>query len=819
MTRNNHKPCIRMLFSTALITFFIVPNTANAQLVDAGDLVSAIDSSGNPGQIAITNPNANTANVDVLAPTVIAEWTDFNVPVNTTLNVTNGSAAATASLLNRVIGASSSDLGGTINASDVNLWIINQNGILFGSDTVINAESFVSSTLDVANQDFYDFYEGTDLLGNGSNTVNFNGASPSSISSANGATITTDGTLLFASQALDLTGTFDAGGQTAFVAASDVSVQFQSGSPLSYTIASGTTVASQNIAGSATGRGVDFQFVTAAGVVGALLQVDANIMATTATPTDNGILLQSSGLGANQPSVVMNGTISNPGIFSATIGGDFTANQSISGSAVSLVSASNITAGSITSNGAIQATSTNGGDIDLGMLDTARTIRIDTAGAVTTGGITSGGALRIGTNAGIGPVASAAINGDISAASVSVETVGALNAQNIESTVSVIDLQSPNGGDISVGTLDSASRIILNSTGLINVSTLSATGNIRATSLTSTEALDVESIGGGRLDLGNITAARTINLDTTGAVRVGAATAGGALRVGTDGTIGRTSSVDFAGNISSASTTIDTNGTVRARNITSTVSSIDIESENSGAFQLGTLDAATTINLDSTGTINTSNLTAAGAIRTSSLSSAGNLNVESIGGGTLDLGTLNAAAVINLDTSGIVRTGNVTAGGALRVGTDTGIGRVASADFTGNLSAASVNIDALGDVTAQSIESRVSSIDIDSTGGGSLVLGDLDSNTTIDLDTSSDVTGGMVTAVGALRVGTDAAIGPVASANFTGPVNAASVTIRTSDMGDAEAIESADHPKILDTNTMTRDDIETTDKDSSDIFN
>jgi len=327
----------RLLLTSAIAMALCLPSMAQAQLVDGGDLIISFDSGGNPGQITITNPNATTADISVLAPAVVADWTQFNVPVNTTLNVSNGSAAATASLLNRILGATPSDLGGTINASDVNLWFINSNGILFGDNTTINANSFTASTLDVNNQDFFDFAMGTDLLGNGSDTVNFAGASTSSISSASGANITTGGTQLFVTQQLNLNGALTAGsGRVALVAASDVDVTLNPGSPLGYVVNAGTTVATQTIDGSISGAGVEFQMVSAAGIVGALLQVDASVTATTAVATETGILLQASGLGAAQPSVITNGVLDSSGTLEASVGGDYTATASLTGATVDI---------------------------------------------------------------------------------------------------------------------------------------------------------------------------------------------------------------------------------------------------------------------------------------------------------------------------------------------------------------------------------------------------------------------------------------------------------------------------------------------------
>ena len=162
-----------MLLSTALAAIVAMPGAAHAQLVTSGDLVDAIDSGGNPGQLTVVDTSPVRTDMTVLAPVVVANWNRFNVPVGTTVNVANGTTNATATLVNRVIGPNVSDIGGTINAADVNFWLINQNGILFGADTQINTRSFFASTLDVTDADLFDFYEGTDLAGDGSSTIRF----------------------------------------------------------------------------------------------------------------------------------------------------------------------------------------------------------------------------------------------------------------------------------------------------------------------------------------------------------------------------------------------------------------------------------------------------------------------------------------------------------------------------------------------------------------------------------------------------------------------------------------------------------------------
>ena len=429
-----------LMVTTALTLALSLPFCAYAQdLVDGGDLSSAIDSVGNPGQISITNPTATTAAIDVLASTVIAEWAQFNVPTGTTLNVNNLSAATQATLLSRVISGGASDISGTINAADVNLWLINQNGILFGSTAAINTNSFHASTLDVANQDFFDLGEGTDGFGNGSSVVNFAGPSTATIFSA-GGTITTDGTLFFASQSLDLTGTFDAGsGRAAFVAASNVDVQFNPASPLGYTINAGTTVASQTIDGSVTGAGVEFQMVSAAGVVGSLLQVDADLTATTAVLTETGISLQASGLGAGQPSVITNGTLNSSAILDIDVSGTYTTNETLMSASIDIDVGGDVSLAEVTATGNTDITT--GGSFTSGIVDTD-TLNL----SVANGGIDLSGGNTIGT---LGAV-SAPGNIDINSNS-SLAISGLVNATGGN------DVRLTSAGDL---TIDSTGQVI-----------------------------------------------------------------------------------------------------------------------------------------------------------------------------------------------------------------------------------------------------------------------------------------------------------------------------------------------------------------------
>jgi len=461
----------KMLLTSAALALLIAPGVSHAQLVNSGDLVITMNSAGNPGQLWMANPNATTANINVLGPVVVAEWTDFNVPATTTLNITNGSAAAQASLLSRVVGAGASDIGGTINASDVNFWLINQNGIIFGGDADVTANSLVATTLDVSSSDFFDLYSGSDTAGNGADTVNFSGGATGGITSARGATITTDGSLVFAGQDLNLVGAFDSGtGRSAFVAASDVDVQFAAGSPLAFTLNAGTTVASQSVGGFITGAGADFQMLSAAGVVGGLLQIDASVTATTATATGSGILLSATGAGAGGPAVNLNGVMTSTGEISLESSGNLSATANISGGSVdvSTVSGGVISALDITaSSGAV---SLSGSAVSAGTLGATGGISVDATGAIALTSATAGNALVIG---GLTSPSSLTVTGLSQGDTADIQAVGAANLGDVTITGGALDIVSTTG-NIDADVLTAAGSLAVMAANDVTLSSVTA---------------------------------------------------------------------------------------------------------------------------------------------------------------------------------------------------------------------------------------------------------------------------------------------------------------------------------------------------------
>ncbi|ABC65104.1 YDG domain-containing protein [Erythrobacter litoralis] len=745
-----------LAIGTAL-TLGLAASPAFAQLINAGDLVNARDSAGNPNQLTVTNPNASTANVSVLAPVVVANWNNFNVPTGTTANFTNASAAPTASVLNRVTGGNFSDIGGTINANGVNLWLINPNGILFGSNTSVSANSFYASTLDVADQDFFDFYEGTNLFANGTNVFELIGVSSAGIISPSGASFTTNGNLLFASHSLNLTATFNSGSGTAVFAASDnVRVISQPASPLSVSISrsGGTGSNSQFIGGSVTGASIyaGAHFLTNTGVT-SLLQIDATLTATQAYATGDGIRLETSrGLVLGTTRLELNGAATSPS-FVRLISNNVRATQSITGGSVSIVDG-NVELGDVTAtNGDLSIAS---GMLVAGNLRATGSVIASGSTSATIASVTAdsdlNGAGTVVLNSAFG---SLTVTGSTTGAVANLMSAGQLSAGDIAATRGGVLVRTSNGsaplavGPISVGAISATGG---------DVTVLSVGSNVASTqtgAITSSGSILAESSAGGSLSLGVLSAGTTITLNTTGSTAVGGVNSAQSLATDAGGT------TTFSGDVTTGTLTINDNLT-SARNITVTNGGIVLNN----ALTAETLTATGAITLNGTGAFsltgavaNSDGIDAEGvAIGATTLPTSLTITGATSGGsvdlqaaGNLQLGNVaSTAGFVDLDsTGGAITTGAVSATGG------------------------SALLTAPGAITTSSIGSSAA-IDVDSTGGGNLDLGNMTAGTTISLDTSGSMTAGTATAGGALGVGASA---DPSSVTFSGNISAAGIDL------------------------------------------
>lgn len=95
-----------------------------------------------------TSGDKTTVNIDQTQLQALLNWQSFNVGSNTTLNF-NQRGNASWSALNKVAaGASPSQILGSIKA-DGRVYVINQNGIIFGGTSQINVNTLIASTLDL----------------------------------------------------------------------------------------------------------------------------------------------------------------------------------------------------------------------------------------------------------------------------------------------------------------------------------------------------------------------------------------------------------------------------------------------------------------------------------------------------------------------------------------------------------------------------------------------------------------------------------------------------------------------------------------------
>ncbi len=102
------------------------------------------------GTVQFANPAAGQLNV-TNSPGAIIHWNQFSVGVNETTRFIQQSTAS--AVLNRVTGADVSQILGNLQ-SNGRVFLINNNGVVFGQNAVVDTAGFVASTLDMSNEDF-----------------------------------------------------------------------------------------------------------------------------------------------------------------------------------------------------------------------------------------------------------------------------------------------------------------------------------------------------------------------------------------------------------------------------------------------------------------------------------------------------------------------------------------------------------------------------------------------------------------------------------------------------------------------------------------
>ena len=103
------------------------------------------------GQVTVT-VNGKTMTVDQATAKAIVNWDSFDVGKGYTVDINQISTKA--AMLARVVGANASEILGSLKATG-GLYLVNPNGILFGSGAVIDVNRLIASTHDISNDDFW----------------------------------------------------------------------------------------------------------------------------------------------------------------------------------------------------------------------------------------------------------------------------------------------------------------------------------------------------------------------------------------------------------------------------------------------------------------------------------------------------------------------------------------------------------------------------------------------------------------------------------------------------------------------------------------
>jgi len=103
------------------------------------------------GTATITDHGANSTVIDQKTGKAIINWNSFSIGAGGSVQFNQPNANAIA--LNRVLGGEASSIYGNLSANG-QVWIINQNGILFGKGSTINVGGLIATTADLSDSNF-----------------------------------------------------------------------------------------------------------------------------------------------------------------------------------------------------------------------------------------------------------------------------------------------------------------------------------------------------------------------------------------------------------------------------------------------------------------------------------------------------------------------------------------------------------------------------------------------------------------------------------------------------------------------------------------
>lgn len=254
------------------------------------------------GNATITQSGSRTT-VSQTSDKAIINWSGFNLNNGEQLSITQPSASAM--LLNRDISGRESVIDGSITANG-RVWIVNAQGITFGSNARVNVGGLVASTLDVTDADFLD--------GDNRFALSAPIGHTSKIRTLSGAQLASTGSIALVTRQIDIArgSTVTAGGQAILGSGRDVTLQFMPARTddldLFRFVANGQSEISSTalgdpitISGNVTAKQIYAVAMDRVNVVG-LIKFDGNLIANgAASDGQGGILLSNSGGGVTAP--------------------------------------------------------------------------------------------------------------------------------------------------------------------------------------------------------------------------------------------------------------------------------------------------------------------------------------------------------------------------------------------------------------------------------------------------------------------------------------------------------------------------------------
>ncbi|MBU1465026.1 MAG: filamentous hemagglutinin N-terminal domain-containing protein, partial [Gammaproteobacteria bacterium] len=142
--KKNHGRRHRTRLSLIAGSVFIVSAQAYADALPTNGTVSL-------GSGSISQPNGKTLNITQNTNKMAIDWQSFSVGKDSVVNFIQPSSSSVA--LNRVTGSDVSSIQGVINANG-QVFLINPNGILFGTTAQVNVGGLIASTRDLTNENF-----------------------------------------------------------------------------------------------------------------------------------------------------------------------------------------------------------------------------------------------------------------------------------------------------------------------------------------------------------------------------------------------------------------------------------------------------------------------------------------------------------------------------------------------------------------------------------------------------------------------------------------------------------------------------------------